>query len=165
MSRYLKISWLSVLVIAALVYGAAAIGSLFTAAGIPGWYQSIAKPAWTPPGSVIGAVWTVLFTLIAVAAILVWNTRPRGRDNVIAMEMLSINLLFNVLWSYIFFMRHSIGGALLEMIFLWFSILACIVLFWRINRVAGLLLLPYILWVSFAFYLNWTIAMLNGAIS
>ncbi|MDD3926253.1 MAG: tryptophan-rich sensory protein [bacterium] len=164
MTRYLKISWLSALVIAAIVYAAAVIGSLFTAVGIPGWYAGIAKPAWTPPGSVIGAVWTVLFTLTAIAGILVWNTRPRGRDNVMAMEILGINLLLNILWSYIFFSQRSIGGALLEMIFLWFSILAAIILFWRVNRVAGLLLLPYILWVSFAFYLNWTIAVLNQAI-
>ncbi len=161
MARYLRISWLSALIIAAFVYGTAAIGSLFTAVGMPGWYQNIAKPAWTPLGSVIGTVWTILFTLTAMAGILAWNMRPRGGDNVVAMEILGINLLLNMLWTYIFFMQHSITGALLEMILLWLSTLAAVVIFWRLNRVAGLLLLPYILWVSFAFYLNWAIAMLN----
>ncbi|MDD2485482.1 MAG: TspO/MBR family protein [bacterium] len=164
MARYLRISWLSALIITAFVYGTAVIGSLFTTVGMFGWYQNIAKPPWTPSGSVIGIVWTILFTLTAMAGILAWNMRPRSGDNIMAMEILGINLLLNMLWTYIFFMQHSINGALLEMVLLWLSILAAIVVFRRLNRVAGLLLLPYILWVSFAFYLNWAIAMLNRAL-
>lgn len=138
------------------------IGSLFTAPAIGGWYTTLAKPTLNPPAWVFGPVWTTLFVLMGTAAFLVWKRGLDRRDVRIALGVFIGQLVLNTLWSIIFFGLQSPGGALVEMVFLWLAILATIVAFVKISKTAAWLLAPYILWVSFAGYLNYSIWMLNA---
>jgi|SRR3989344_8501694 len=145
---------------------AGAIGSVFTAPSIAGWYAEIVKPAFNPPAWVFGPVWTTLFALMGVSAWLIWkrlDSRLRGNDKriKIALGIFLGQLVLNTLWSIIFFGLNSSGGALIEIVFLWLAILATIVVFYKISKPAAWLLVPYILWVSFAMYLNYAIWTLN----
>ncbi|MHB9139688.1 MAG: TspO/MBR family protein [Victivallaceae bacterium] len=137
------------------------IGSVFTTPSIAGWYSGIVKPALNPPAWVFGPVWTTLFALMGIAAFLVWKKGLDRRDVKIALGIFLGQLVLNTLWSIIFFGLHSPGGALVEIVFLWLAILATIVAFYKISRPAAWLLVPYILWVSFAGYLNYSIWQLN----
>ena len=137
------------------------VGSVFTVPAIPVWYAALAKPALNPPSWVFGPVWTTLFALMGIAAFLVWKKGLARRDVRIALGIFIGQLLLNALWSFIFFGLHSPGGALIEIIFLWLAILAALIAFARISRPAAWLLLPYLLWVTFAAYLNIAIFMLN----
>lgn len=137
------------------------IGSVFTTPSIAGWYAGIVKPATNPPAWVFGPVWTTLFALMGIAAFLVWKKGLNRKDVKIALGIFFGQLVLNALWSIIFFGLYSPGGALVEIVFLWLAILATIIAFARISRSAAWLLLPYILWVSFAGYLNYSIWVLN----
>ncbi len=148
------------------------IGSVFTTPSITGWYAGIVKPALNPPAWVFGPVWTTLFALMGIAAFLVWkkgldrrdvnpHTKDFGVGVKIALGIFIGQLVLNTLWSIIFFGLHSPGGALIEIVFLWLAILATIIAFAKISKPAAWLLVPYILWVSFAMYLNYSIWALN----
>lgn len=139
---------------------AGVIGSLFTMPAIQsGWYANIIKPTLNPPAWVFGPVWTTLFVLMGIAAFLVWKKNDKKIK--IALGIFIGQLVLNTLWSFVFFGLHNPGGALVEIVFLWFAILATIIAFFRISKPAAWLLLPYILWVSFAAYLNFAIWSLN----
>jgi translocator protein len=133
------------------------IGSLFP----PGqWFMTLEKPSWNPPNWVFGPVWTLLYVLMGVAAWLVWD-RYRGAAKA-ALTLFVVHLLFNAGWSAIFFGLQSPGLAFAEILVLWALIVATIVVFWRHRPLAGMLMLPYIAWVSFAAVLNYTIWQLNS---
>ena len=137
------------------------LGGIATASAIPTWYQGLNKPAWNPPGWVFGPVWTLLYILMGVAAWLVWR---QGWDNPqvqVALAIFGVQLLLNLFWSLIFFGLHSPGWAVLEIVVLWGFILATTIQFYRLEPVAGLLLVPYQLWVTFATVLNATVWQLN----
>ncbi len=142
---------------------AGVIGSLFTVPAISSWYSFLPKPAFTPPSWVFGPVWTILFALMGVAAFLVWSVydkageRAQKREIKIALALFFSQLALNILWSIIFFGMRNPGAAFIEIIFLWFAILTTIIVFARISKPAAILLLPYILWVSFAAFLNYSI--------
>ena len=138
------------------------IGSVFTTPSIAGWYAGIVKPALNPPAWVFGPVWTTLFALIGIAAFLVWKKGLDRRDVKIALGIFLGQLVLNTLWSIIFFGLHNPGGAFIEIVFLWLGILATIIVFAKISKPAAWLLVPYILWVSFAGYLNYSIWQLNS---
>lgn len=144
-----------------LAESAGIIGSIFTAPAITGWYAGIVKPAFNPPSWVFGPVWTMLFALMGISAYLVWQRGIARRDVKVALGIFGFQLVLNTLWSIVFFGLQSVGGALIEIVFLWTAILATIVTFSRISKWAGWLLVPYILWVSFAAYLNYIIYTLN----
>lgn len=137
------------------------IGSVFTAPSVATWYQELAKPAINPPAWVFGPVWTTLFALMGIAAFLVWKKGLERKDVKIALSIFIGQLIVNTLWSIIFFGLRSPGGALIEIVFLWLAILATIIAFARISKPAAWLLVPYILWVSFAMYLNYALWTLN----
>lgn len=137
------------------------IGSIYTAPAIEGWYAGIIKPELNPPTWVFGPVWTTLYALMGIAAFLVWKKSWNRRDVKIALGIFVGQLILNTLWSIIFFGLHSPGGAFIEIIFLWLAIAATIVAFAKISKTAAWLLVPYILWVSFASYLNYSIYVLN----
>ena len=137
------------------------IGSVFTTPSIAGWYATLARPALNPPAWVFGPVWTTLFALMGIAAFLIWKKGLDRKDVKIALGIFIGQLVLNTLWSIIFFGLHSPGAAFVEIIFLWLAILATIIAFAKISKPAAWLLLPYILWVSFAGYLNFSIWMLN----
>lgn len=136
------------------------IGSIFTTPAITGWYATIAKPEFAPPNWVFGPVWITLFALMGIAAGLVWAKGLERKDVRIALGVFVGHLVLNTLWSIIFFGLKSPGGAFIEIVFLWISILASTVLFAHISKPAAWLMLPYILWVTFAAFLNYSIWML-----
>ena len=137
------------------------IGSLFTTPSINGWYAGIIKPALNPPAWVFGPVWTTLFAMMGISAFLIWKEGLDRRDVKITLGIFIGQLVLNTVWSIIFFGLHNPGGALIEIVFLWLAILATIIAFAKISRPAAWLLLPYILWVTFAGYLNYSIWNLN----
>ena len=131
------------------------IGSVFTSSSIDGWYAGIVKPAINPPAWVFGPVWTTLFALMGIAAFLIWSSYAKASEDKkkgvkIALILFGIQLVLNTLWSIIFFGLQSPGGALIEIIFLWIAILATIIAFAKISKLAAWFLVPYIAWVSFA---------------
>ena len=144
-----------------LCQAAGLIGSVFTAPAIANWYAGISKPAFNPPNWVFAPVWTALFILMGISLFLVWEKGLEKKENRLAVSVFGIQLLLNVVWSVLFFGLQNPFLGFLEIIILWFAILANIVLFYRISRKAGCLLIPYILWVSFAAILNYNILILN----
>lgn len=140
---------------------AGVVGSIFTMPAIDNWYAGIVKPALNPPAWVFGPVWTTLFVFMGIAAFLVWKKGLEHREVKIALGVFLGQLVLNTLWSIIFFGLHSPGGALVEIVFLWLAILVTIIIFAKISKLAAWFLVPYILWVSFAMYLNYAIYMLN----
>lgn len=141
-----------------ICYAAAFIGSQFTTPVTQGeWYAQLYRPSWSPPNSVFGPVWTLLYTLMAIAAWLVW--RKRGvRGARVPLVLFFVQLALNVLWSVIFFGLRLIDLAAGEIVLLWLAILATLIAFWRVTPVAGWLMLPYLLWVTYAATLNFAIA-------
>lgn len=150
--------WLALVLLLILCFVVAGVGGLATAPSIPNWYAGLAKPAWTPPGWVFGPVWSVLYLSMAVAAWLVWR---RG-DAVVPMVLFGIQLFFNAAWSWLFFGLHSPDAAFIDIVVLWMAITAATVVFWRRSTLAGILFVPYLIWVSFAAVLNFAIWRLNG---
>jgi len=140
-----------------LCFSASAIGGLAMTVsgggGGGGWYASLNKPVWTPPGWVFAPVWTLLYLLMGVAAWLVW-LRPKAGTRTAALTLFVIQLVLNAAWTPLFFGAQRIGWALVDLSLLWLALVATVVLFWRVRPVAGALLLPYVLWVSYAATLN-----------
>ena len=143
------------------------IGSIFTTPSIVSWYAGLVKPALNPPAWVFGPVWTTLYALMGIAAFLIWSSYAKAsegqakRQIKIALGVFGIQLFLNAIWSIIFFGLHSPGWALVDIVFLWLAIVWTMVVFYKISRPAAYLLVPYLLWVSFASYLNYSIWMLN----
>lgn len=138
------------------------IGSVFTASSVTTWYTTLVKPWFTPSGSVISAVWITLFAFMGVSLFLIWQKGQGNADSKIAIGVFAAQLLANMLWSYAFFGLHSTLAGLVVIVVLWLLILQSIIRFWPISREAALLLVPYIIWVSFAAFLNYTIWKLNS---
>lgn len=143
----------------ALTFAVAALGGLATASGVGSWYQGLAKPAFTPPDWIFGPVWSAIYFMIAVAGWRVW--RRAGFTDRAAFAAYGCQLALNLLWSVLFFALKLVGAAFLELVALWIAIAATLVLFWRVDRPAGLLFVPYLAWVSFAGALNAAIWRLN----
>lgn len=138
-------------------YAAAVVGSQFT----PGeWYDRLAKPEWTPPSWLFGPVWTILYAMMGVAAWLVWREAGLAGAKV-ALGLFIAQLILNGAWSWLFFGLHRPDLALAEILVLWLLILATTGAFWRVRALAGILLLPYLAWVTFAAGLNFEIWRLN----
>lgn len=137
------------------------IGSLFTFSAIPTWYQTLHKPTFSPPNWVFSPVWTILYTLMGIAAFLVWQKGVKHKQVKQALFIFGSQLVLNALWSIIFFGFKSLLFAFFEIIFLWLAILGTILTFFRVYKPAAFLLIPYIFWVSFAAYLNYYIWILN----
>ena len=155
--------WISLICWMGICFAVAGVSGLWTANAVPGWYRTLARPAIAPPNWVFGPVWTLLFALMGIAAFLVWRAGWKRRDVKIALAIFLGQLALNVLWSVLFFGLHSPKAAFLELVVLWLAILATIGAFAKISKPAAILLLPYILWVSFAGALNVAFWMLNGA--
>jgi tryptophan-rich sensory protein len=144
----------------AVCFGAAALGALVTARSVTTWYPTLNKPAFNPPDWVFGPAWTLLYLMIALAGWRVWRAgRPAGARP--KMTWYSVQLILNVAWSCIFFGARSIGLALVEIVLLLTVIVINVVVFWRVDRLAGWLLVPYAAWVSFASVLNFALWRLN----
>jgi len=140
----------------AICFGASALGATFTTPAIPGWYAALNKPSWTPPNWVFGPVWSALYLMMAISAWLIWR-RAAATPVALALALFFVQLAANVLWSVLFFGRQMPGAAFADIVVLWCLILATVIVFWRTSPLAGVLLVPYLVWVTFA-------AALNGAI-
>jgi tryptophan-rich sensory protein len=140
-----------------LSFSAALPGAWF----MPGsWYFALNKPSWNPPGFLFGPVWSTLYTLMGIAAWLVWK-RGGSSAQKRPLTLFLLQLALNALWTPLFFGAHLIGPALAEITLLWLAIAATIAAFLPVSRTAAALLLPYLLWVSFAAFLNFTLWNLN----
>ena len=137
------------------------IGSIFTTSKIPTWYQTLTKPTLNPPSWVFGPVWTILFVFMGIAVYLIWKKGLKEKNVRIALYIFIGQLVLNTFWSIIFFVLQNPQAAFFEIIALWCMILASIISFAKISRPAAWLLVPYILWVSFAAYLNYLLWVLN----
>ena len=142
----------------ALLLGA--VGGLMTP--IDDWYANLRKPSWQPPNWAFGPAWTIILGLAAWSAVVAWNaaaTPDQQRDVVV---LFAVNAVCHFLWSPLFFRLRRPDWALIEVVFLWASLVALVVGLWPISPFASALILPYLAWVSFAAFLNWTIVRLNA---
>ena len=140
---------------------AGVIGSLFTAPAIPTWYAALNKPPFTPPNWVFGPVWITLYFLMAIAAFLIWKQGLNVLGVKTALLLFVVQLALNGVWSPAFFgMRSPLTGVVV-IILLWIVLMTTIMVFFNLSRVAAVLLIPYILWVSYATLLNMSIMILN----
>lgn len=140
---------------------AGVIGSIFTSPSIATWYKTIVKPSFNPPNWIFGPVWTILFALMGIALFLVWKNIGVNLMAKRAILLFAIQLILNILWSVAFFGMKSPLVGFVIIILLWIAILLTILSFYKVSNVAGWLLIPYILWVSFASILNLAIVLLN----
>ena len=147
---------IALVVAAAICFGAAAVGGYATTRSLRDWYVALPKPSWNPPSWVFGPVWTVLYGAMAVAVWLVWRARDE-RDVTVAFAWFAAQLVLNVAWSVVFFGMRAPKAALGVILGLWLAILGTILVFAPISMPAAAILVPYLLWVTFA-------AGLNGAI-
>jgi tryptophan-rich sensory protein len=141
-----------------LCFGTATLGNLATARSVMEWYPALAKPAWTPPNWVFGPVWTMLYGMMSIAGWLAWRD---GRSRIAAPLLFLLQLALNGGWSWLFFGLRRPDLALVCVVLLWFAIAGTIVAFWRISRVAVILFVPYLAWVTFAAALNLAVVRMN----
>lgn len=146
-----------------LVFVAAALGGL-ASANAPDFYAQLVQPDWAPPAWLFGPVWTTLYVMMAVSAFLVW--RRHGFEGArVALVLFLFQLVLNALWTPLFFLWQQGAMAFVEIVLLWLFIVATIVAFWQLGRkLSALLLIPYLLWVSFATALTWALWQGNPAI-
>ena len=159
-----KINWQRLIIALILPQLAGFIGSLFTVQAIPNWYATLNRPSFAPPNWLFAPVWTLLFLLMGLAFYLVWQSSVKDSQEKIkkqAIKLFLIQLVFNTLWSIIFFGQQLLFLAFVEIIILWVLILLTILRFYKIKTLAAYLMIPYLLWVSFASILNLAFALLN----
>jgi translocator protein len=150
-----------IIVFIAIAQGAGIIGSLFTVGSVDTWFATLSKPEVNPPSWIFGPVWASLYTLMGIAAFLVWQKGWHRKNVKMALGVFGIQLFLNAVWSVIFFGMQNPGWALADIALLWLAIVWTIAVFYRISKPAAYLLVPYLLWVSFAAYLNYAIWTLN----
>lgn len=151
---------LSYIIIPVIVFLTAVIGSYFTGTGMV-WYQTINLPDWTPSGFFIGLVWTFIFILSAVSALIVWNKTEKNKKFWLIISVFLINAALNIFWSYLFFNQELIGAAFFEAILLDLTVFILICLIWPVSKLASILLIPYASWVAFASFLTFVIWTMN----
>ena len=153
-------SWKPVLIAAAVTIFIAGLGGTLTDTGP--WYQDLRKPPWQPPDWLFGPAWTLIFALATVSAVYAWRGAGNRGQREWVIGLFALNGFLNVLWSTLFFALRRPDWALIEVLFLWLSILLPVVVFWRRAKPASLYLLSYLAWVSFAAFLNLTVVRLNA---
>ena len=154
MKKYLL---LSLCIFLPLMIGA--VSGFFTTPNIPNWYTYLQKPSFNPPNWLFGPVWTILYVLMGISFFLIFQSVSNWKTK--ALGIFCIQLILNFLWSFIFFQQKQLGWALVELMVLWFCILMMIFIFYKVNKTAALLQIPYLLWVGFAGILNYFIFILN----
>ena len=152
---------LGLVVFLALCFAAAGLGWFWSDAGLAEWYPKLRKPGWTPSTRVFGLVWAVLYLTMAAAGWLIWRRRglPGSR---LALVLFAVQLGLNAVWTGLFFTLRNPGLAFGEISLLWLAIVGALMAFWRISRIAAILMTPYLLWVSFVAILNLLIWMMNA---
>ncbi len=146
-----------------LCLGAGVLGSFFTVQSIPTWYQTLNKPLLSPPNWIFAPVWTTLYILMGISLYLVLISKFKDKNyKNKALTIFGIQLILNAVWSIIFFGFKNPALAFVDIAALWVAIILTIKVFYKINKLAGNLLIPYLLWVTFATFLNLTIVILNS---
>ena len=153
-------SILALVLFLALCLGVSAVGGLITATSVGTWYATLQKPSFNPPNWLFAPVWTTLYVLMGIAAWRIW-LRPGSQARRTALAVFAVQLGFNLLWSVLFFGLQAIGMALAEILLLLVLVTVNMLAFWRIDRPAGALFIPYVLWVGFAALLNASLWLLN----
>ena len=148
---------LPVSIFATLLVGA--FGSFFTASSVTTWYTTLAKPSFNPPSWIFAPVWTILYVLMGISFWMIWKSHSSEKK--LAIGLFLIQFVLNAIWSPVFFGAHSIDWALALIVLLWAAIALTILVFKKISKSAAWILVPYILWVSFATVLNFAIWRLN----
>ncbi len=156
--------YVSLIVFLCLCYGVAATASVMTRPAIATWYVTLAKPAWAPPNWAFPVVWTILYAWMAIAGWLVWNF-PASRERTVALVIFAVQLALNFLWSPVFFSWHRIGTGVLVIAVLWMLILGFVIRTWNLSRVSAYLFVPYLLWVTIAAALNFSIWQKNESMT
>ena len=151
-------SVLALIALLVLTLAVGAGGGMVTAPNVANWYPTLVKPSFNPPAWLFGPVWTTLYVLMAIAAWRVWRTQGALSRPLL---LWLLQLALNFAWSFIFFGAHALLAALIELSILWLALLATLIAFFRVDRLAGWLLVPYLAWVSFAGVLNAAIWRLN----
>ncbi|RZZ85013.1 TspO/MBR family protein [Pseudoxanthomonas winnipegensis] len=147
------VGWLLLVLVAGAIGAAASVQAAT-------FYATLAQPSWAPPAAVFGPVWSVLYVLMGIAAWLVWR-RGGWAAQRRALTVFVAQLALNALWSWLFFGWHLGAAAMLDIVVLWVLIVVTVAMFWRARPLAGLLLLPYLAWVTFASALNYAVWQLN----
>jgi tryptophan-rich sensory protein len=153
-------TWRPIFVAALAAVVVAALGATMTDLGP--WYQALRKPSWQPPDWLFGPAWTAIYALTVIAGVTAWRQAPNSTAREWLIALFALNGFLNVLWSILFFSLRRPDWALVEVVFLWLSILVPIIVFSQYARSASVLLLPYLAWVLFAAILNLAIVQLNG---
>jgi len=152
--------WRPVAVAALAAIAVATLGALMTDLGT--WYAGLTKPSWQPPDWMFPPAWTAIFALSAIAGVVAWRNAPDARAREAILVLFALNGFLNILWSALFFRLKRPDWALYEVALFWLSILLLIVVLARWSKVSSLLLVPYLGWVSFAAFLNYTVVRLNA---
>jgi len=153
--------WPKVILCVVIVMVLGAAGGFVTAGSIPDWYAKLTKPPGTPPNVVFGPVWSVLYLMIGISLARVWHFAPTGPEKRRALIRFAIQMILNLIWTPLFFGAHLVSVALAVIVSLWVMILLTILAFKPLDRVAAWLLVPYLVWVSYATYLNAGFFVLN----
>lgn len=157
-------AWLFPIIIASIMATAVAVmGATITDIGP--WYHALAKPHWAPPDAAYGVGWMMIYTLTALAGVNGWLAAASSREREWLIGLFALNGFLNIVWSILFFRLHRPDWAMVEAMLLWLSVLSLILVIWRRSMVGAVLLVPYLLWVTFAGYLTMTIVKLNGPFS
>lgn len=160
-NQYKKFQLLPFVICLLIPLGIGTIGGFLTMESVKTWYTTLNKPSFNPPNSIFGPIWTSLYILMGISFYRVWKKRKFVSGYSWAAGIYFLHLILNLMWSYLFFYQHQIGSALVEIGVLLLTIIANSFIFYRIDKTAGLLFIPYILWVSFASYLTYSIFILN----
>mgnify|MGYP002639638015 CR=1 FL=1 len=159
--KLMKINYWKLVASIVICQLAGIIGSFFTVSSVSTWYLTLNKPFFNPPSWVFGPVWILLYFLMGISLYIIWNKGIGSKESKIAISVFGVQLILNTLWSIIFFGLNLPLFAFIEIILMWLAIIATIVYFYRISKVASYILIPYLLWVSFAAILNFAIYYLN----
>jgi tryptophan-rich sensory protein len=151
---------LTIIVAAGIALAVLGIGGAATKVGP--WYRGLKKPSWNPPNWAFGPAWTVILSLAAWAGVLGWTHAEDGFERTLVAGLFGVNIVCHMLWSPLFFNLQRPDWALIEVPFLWLSIVALMIVLAPLSHLAALLLIPYLLWVSFAAFLNFVMVRLNG---
>ena len=152
-------AWMPAIIAATSAIFVALAGGLLTEIGP--WYRDLRKPSWNPPDWLFGPVWSIIFLCAAIAGTFAWNGAQTQEMQTLVIALFALNGTLNIAWSFLFFRLRRPDWALVENGFLWLSVLALMIALTPVSATIGLLLAPYLLWVSIAFVLNWRIVALN----
>jgi translocator protein len=155
------LTFIRMLACLALCFAVALIGAYVTAPQVPNWYAGLAKPVGTPPNWIFPVVWNALYALMGISLWVLWDRSPESTDRRNALAFFGIQLLLNAAWSPMFFGAHQLLLALVIILLLIAAVCVTIAASWQVNRVASLLLVPYLLWISYATWLNAGVWYLN----